>query len=228
MKAGNIEYKNLGDLPKRLPVFALSGALLLPGGQLPLNIFEPRFLKMIEDAIVGDRLIAMVQPLEEQEEGAEDTKTSNEPSLYQIGCVGRITAIQESGDGRLLLNLSGICRYKLHSKIESDKAYPIYSVEYFESDLSGEGLVDGVDRDKLLQTFRDYLEANEMEADWESIEETQTDQLVNGLCMMSPYGPAEKQAMLEAGDLVTRAETLIAITEFELAKSNGEVGSNLQ
>ena len=226
MKAGNIEYKKLSDLPLQLPVFPLAGALLLPGGQLPLNIFEPQNMEMFEDAVVGARLIAMIQPLGEI--SPQEEFSGSYDKLYKVGCVGRITAFQESGDGRYLVNLSGICRYKISTQAKSEKSYQIYDVDYFEDDLSEECPVDDVDREKLLATFKSYLEANEMDADWESVNEADTQQLVNALCMMSPYGSAEKQAMLEAASLAKRAETLIAITEFELAKSDGSAGGGLQ
>jgi Lon protease-like protein len=226
VKAGNVVYKSTADLPKQVPVFPLSRALLLPGGQLPLNIFEPRYLEMIEDALLGNRLIAMIQPLGEPTPQQEFTLS--DPELYEIGCVGRITAIQESGDGGYLVNLSGVCRFRISSQVETEKTYSIHKIEYFEGDLADIVEIGNVDRDLLLQTFRNYLEANQMDADWESVEDTDTDQLVNALCMMSPYGPAEKQALLEADNIAHRAETLIAITEFELAKSQGNPGGSLQ
>lgn len=226
MKAGNNTYEKLSDLPKQIPVFPLPGALLLPGGQLPLNIFEPQNLEMFEDAIVGDRLIAMIQPQGDITPLEEFSGTYDD--LYEIGCVGRITAFQESGDGRYLVNLSGICRYKIESEIEFDGSYQIFDVSYFEEDMNEETIHDEVDREKLLATFRSYLDANQMDADWDSVNEADTLQLVNALCMMSPYGSAEKQAMLEAGNLAARAETLIAITEFELAKSDGGSSGGLQ
>ncbi len=230
MKAGNTNYEFASDLPAHARVFPLSGALLLPGGQLPLNIFEPRFLEMFEDAVKGDRLIAMIQPLDdgEQDKGQSEDDKSDLSTLYEVGCIGRITAFQEAGDGRYLVNLSGICRYKTKSPVSSGKNYPVYEVEYFESDLSDSASHDKIDRKRLLDTFKNYLEANQMDADWESVEETDTNQLVNALCTMSPYGPAEKQAMLEAENLLLRAETLIAITEFELTKTSGDPGGNLQ
>jgi len=226
VKAGNITYNFSSDLPGQVPIFPLAGALLLPGGQLPLNIFEPRYMEMFEDAVVKDRLIAMIQPHSDVPEQLKDPTIAQK--LYDIGCLGRITAFQESGDGRYLVNLSGICRYKIMTRVKINKNYYVHNVEYFEGDLAEKIHTKGVDRDKLLKTFRSYLEANEMEADWQSVEETDTDQLVNALCMMSPYGPAEKQAMLEADNLALRAETLIAITEFELAKSSGGAGGSLQ
>ena len=226
VKAGNVTYRSGADLPLQVPVFPLSRALLLPGGQLPLNIFEPRYLEMFEDAVSGNRLIAMIQPLGEPTQREE--LTLSDPELYDIGCLGRITAFQESGDGGYLINLSGICRFEIAAKVETDKNYAIHQVKYNERDLEQDSEKNTVDRQRLLETFRSYLEANQMDADWQSVEETDTDQLVNVLCMMSPYGPAEKQAMLEAENIALRAETLIAITEFELAKSDGDSGRSLQ
>lgn len=226
MKAGNVTYEKLSDLPAHVPVFPLSGALLLPGGQLPLNIFEPQYMEMISDALAGNKLIAMMQPLEEG--SIEDKFAGTYPELYKIGCLGRITALQESGDGRYLINLSGICRYSISARVDNNKTYNCYEVEYFKADLEDTKTLENVDREKLLTTFKLYLEANQMDADWESVEETDTSQLVNALCMMSPYGPAEKQAMLEADNIALRAETLIAITEFELAKTDGSPGGGLQ
>ncbi len=226
MKAGNIIYQNITELPDQIPVFPLSGALLLPGGQLPLNIFEPQYMEMFEDAVKTDRLIAMIQPLGEPTPTEEFSGDFDE--LYKIGCVGRITAFQESGDGRYLVNLSGICRYSLVQKVESEKSYKIYHAAYFQKDLNEDVGIEDVDREKLLATFKNYLEANQMEADWDNVKETDTNQLVNALCMMSPYGSAEKQAMLEAESMAKRAETLIAITEFELAKTQDGAGGGLQ
>lgn len=219
MKVGNLTYKTSAELPAKVPVFPISGALLLPGGQLPLNIFEPEYLEMFDDAISQNRMIAMIQPLEN---AASDT------DLYKVGCLGRITAFQESGDGRYLVNLSGICRYETVAPVLSDKSYQTFEVQYFENDLIKTHDEIPVDRKRLLTTLRNYLEANQMDADWDSVEETETDQLVNALCMMSPYGPAEKQAMLEANDIVLRAETLIAITEFELTKTSEQTNGSLQ
>ncbi len=213
-------------MPLQAPVFPLSRALLLPGGQLPLNIFEPRYLEMFEDAVQGNRLIAMIQPLGEPTPREE--LTLSDPELYDIGCLGRITAFQESGDGGYLINLTGVCRFEISTKIEAKKNYAIYKMKYNESDLEQKVEEETVDRERLLETFRSYLDANQMDADWQSVADTDTDQLVNALCMMSPYGPAEKQAMLEADNIALRAETLIAITEFELAKIDGNSSGSLQ
>ena len=226
MKAGNATYLAATDIPDVVPVFPLAGALLLPGGQLPLNIFEPRYLAMVDHAVRTDRLIGMVQPALRQD--ATDTAAVEEPELCEVGCLGRITAHQETGDGRLMIGLSGVCRYRIVEETDGKDGYRRAKISPFVKELQSEDDGANVDRDALLDTFRNYLDANGMEADWESITETDNDTLVTALCMMSPYGPAEKQALLEAPDLKSRAETLIAITEIELAKASNEAGSRLQ
>ncbi len=230
MKAGNISYNGTSDIPAIVPVFPLSGALLLPGGQMPLNIFEPRYLAMIDDALCTDRLIAMVQPKHAcQKSGGKPHKQSDDhPELCDLGCLGRITAYQESGDGRYMINLSGICRYRIIREVAGCSGYRKCEISAFETELSQCDDGADVDRDSLLKTFRKYLSANDMEADWDSIRQASTETLVTALCMMSPYGPAEKQALLEAEDLRTRADTLIAITEIALARESNDSGSGLQ
>ena len=223
MQAGNARYLSEKDFPETIPVFPLSGALLLPGGQIPLNIFEPRYLQMIEDAICSDRLIGMVQPRFDL--GEADCER---PKLCGIGCVGRLTAFTETGDGRYLITLHGICRYRLLDEKPGNKPYRVFRVVPFVSDLKQNEGADQVDRAALLETFRAYLEANDMEADWDSVRRADNDILVNALSMMSPYGPAEKQALLEAPDLKTRAETLVAITEMHLARGAEDGPSVLQ
>ncbi|KTR03730.1 ATP-dependent protease [Aureimonas ureilytica] len=220
MQAGNVTYSSDADLPETVAVFPLSGALLLPGGQMPLNIFEPRYLALIDDAMSGARVIGMIQP---RLDGA--VQESGEPELCAVGCFGRITSLTETGDGRYLLNLQGIARFRILEELESDEPYRLCRVCPFTADLSpGEG-EEVVDRDALLKAFRSYLEANQLEADWESVSKASNETLVNALSMMSPYGAAEKQALLEAPDLKTRAETLVAITEISLARENSDDGN---
>lgn len=223
MKAGNATYLSLADLPDAVPLFPLSGALLLPAANMPLNIFEPRYLAMIEDSLDSHRLIAMIQPRFDQEDAEED------PDLCDVGCLGRITAFQETGDGRILINLAGVCRFRLVEEIPGVNGYRVARVAGFGDDL-GDNIeaARAVDRDGLLRTFKQFLEANDMEADWEGVREAGTETLVNTLSMMSPYGPAEKQALLEAPDLKTRAETLVAITEIMLAREAGASSGTLQ
>lgn len=223
MRAGNVNYLKVDDLPEIVPVFPLSGALLLPGGQMPLNIFEPRYLAMVDDAIGGDRLIGMIQPRFDLPAAGGD-----EPQLCDLGCLGRITALQESGDGRYLINLTGICRFRVLREMDCRRGYRRCRIAVFGRELDSSGDGADVDRDALLATFRRYLEANGMEADWDSVRRASSETLVTALCMMSPYGPAEKQALLEADTLKARAETLIAITEIALARGSGEPGATLQ
>ncbi|UPA24248.1 LON peptidase substrate-binding domain-containing protein [Shinella oryzae] len=226
MQVGNARYLKPADLPETIPVFPLTGALLLPGGQLPLNIFEPRYLAMFDDALSSHRLIGMVQPVFGGER--KDDDEAETPALCQVGCIGRITSFAETGDGRYIVSLTGICRYRLMEEVRGAKAYRSFRIAPFITDLTAHDDEQSVDRDALLSAFRAYLDANKLEADWESVERASNATLVNSMAMMSPYGPAEKQALLEAPDLKTRAETLIAITEIVLARSYGDVDTRLQ
>src|SRR5579872_1381670 len=212
-------YHGPGDLPAIIPVFPLGGALLLPRGQMPLNIFEPRYLAMVDDALKsGTRLIGMVQP------EIEETRSEPKPPLYKIGCVGRITQLAESGDGRYLLELTGIGRYRIEEELIVATPYRQCRVTYvpFADDFIARKGEAQVDREALLKALTAFLKANDLKADWNGIENAPNEALVNALAMMSPYGAAEKQAMLEAPDLRTRAEILVAITQIELAKTEGE------
>ena len=219
MQVGNARYLKPGDLPESVVVFPLSGALLLPGAQLPLNIFEPRYLAMFDAAIAGNRLLGMVQPaLGEPGESR---------SLAHVGCLGRITSTSESGDGRYITALTGICRFRLMEEVTAHQHYRTFRITPFISDLKSHHEEGTVDRPALLSAFRSYLEANKLEADWESVERADNMMLVNSLSIMAPFEPAEKQALLEAPDLKTRAETFIAIVKIVLAGS-GDTDSLLQ
>ncbi|WP_420412947.1 LON peptidase substrate-binding domain-containing protein [Roseibium sp.] len=225
MQAGNAIYETIADLPPVLPVFPLSGALLLPRTQLPLNIFEPRYIDMIDSALASNRLIGMVQP-----SAGRPASDPDHPVLESVGCAGRLTGFQETGDGRYLITLQGVTRFKIGKELSALTKFRQVEVDFapFSDDLKcGKGEED-VDRNGLLNTLRAYLDANSLEADWDSVSEAETEVLVNALCMMCPYGPQEKQALLEAHDLKTRAETLIAITEMDLARSENDGGATLQ
>jgi Lon protease-like protein len=226
MHVGNARYLKPSDLPESIPVFPLTGALLLPGGQLPLNVFEPRYLSMFDDALASHRLIGMVQPVFGEQRA--DEAASDASGLCQVGCIGRITSFAETGDGRYIISLTGVCRYRLLEEVRGGKAYRCFRIAPFITDLSSGDDEQSVDREALLAAFRAYLDANKLEADWESVERASNTTLVNSMAMMSPYGPAEKQALLEAPDLKTRAETLIAITEIVLARDYGDVDTMLQ
>jgi len=211
----NVTYHGPGDLADVIPVFPLAGALLLPRGQMPLNIFEPRYLAMVDDALrSGRRLIGMIQP-DPAHPGPE-----NKPTLFRIGCVGRMTQFSESGDGRYLIQLTGIARFRIDHELEVSTPYRQCRVSYmdFIGDFTARKGEEEVDRGSLLRALSDFLKANDLKADWQGIENAPNEALVNALAMMSPYGTAEKQAMLEAPDLKTRAEILIAVTEIELAR----------
>jgi len=220
----NAEYRGPGELPEVIPVFPLPGALLLPRGQMPLNIFEPRYLAMVDDALRdGHRLIGMIQP-----DVAHSGSEKKTPALFRVGCVGRITQLAETGDGRYILELTGVSRFKVIEELSVLTPYRQCKVDYFAfaDDFTARKGEEAVDRQALLDVLTDFLKANNLKVDWEGIESAPNEALVNALAMMSPYGPAEKQAMLEAPDLKTRAEILIAVTEMDLAKkrTSGEPG----
>jgi len=221
----NAQYRGPIDLPEVIPVFPLPGALLLPRGQMPLNIFEPRYLAMVDDALRdGHRLIGMIQPDPTQPADAD------RPKLFRVGCVGRITQLAESGDGRYLIELTGVARFQVLEELAVATLYRQCRVTYapFADDFVPRKGEQEVDRGALLAALSDFLKANNLKADWEGIEKAPNEALVNALSMMSPYGTAEKQALLEAPDLKTRAEILVAITEIELAKKNTDGEPPLQ
>ncbi len=223
MQAGNAHYRDVDDIPAVVPIFPLSGALLLPGSQMPLNIFEPRYLAMFDAAIRHTRLIGMIQPDLTGAVGA-----GGKAGLCKIGCLGRITAHTETGDGRYLLTLAGVCRYRVLEELDVTTPYRQCRIAPFASDLSDDDDGADVDRAALLSTFRAFLDANQLEADWDSVTKASNPSLVNALSVMSPFGPAEKQALLEAPDLKNRAATLVAITELSLARSGDDKPTILQ
>ena len=222
----NIAYRGPEAVPAVIPVFPLPGALLLPRGQMPLNIFEPRYLAMIDDALrSGDRLIGMIQP-DPTRPGADPDK----PHLFRVGCVGRMTQFAESGDGRYLIQLTGVARFRIAEELSVTTPYRQCRVTYqpFIDDFTPRMGEDEVDRKALLRALTSFLKANNLKADWEGIENAPNEALVNALAMMSPYDAAEKQALLEAPNLKTRAEILVAVTEIELAKSKTSGETPLQ
>jgi Lon protease-like protein len=221
----NAIYRGPADLPEIIPVFPLAGALLLPRGQMPLNIFEPRYLAMVDDSLRdGHRLIGMIQP-DPSHPGSVDR-----PELYKIGCVGRITQLAETGDGRYLLQLTGVARFRIVDELAVATSYRQCRVDFlaFADDFIGRKGEESVDRKAVLDALTAFLKANKLKADWEGIENAPNEALVNALAMMSPYDPAEKQALLEAPDLKTRAEILVAVTQIALAKSRTEGEPPLQ
>ena len=216
-------YRNPSDLPQRIPVFPLSGALLLPRADLPLNIFEPRYVAMIEDALASHHLIGMIQPAQEQAKEAV-------PGLLKVGCVGRITAYAETADDRILVTLTGVSRFAIADELDTDTPYRQVIADYhpFAVDLVSDLGASEVNRSALLKAFRDYLNANNMNADWDQVDAASTEVLVNTLSLLAPYPPQEKQALLEAPDLKTRADVLVALTEVALRRMSPGGKSQLQ
>jgi Lon protease-like protein len=207
------QYHSYTDLPGSLPLFPLTGAVLLPRGALPLNIFEPRYLEMVEYALTGDRLIGMIQPTEHED-------TTLKPKLSQVGCAGKITSFRETEDNRYLITLSGICRFRLTSEMESATPWRAGFCDFapFGGDLAQMSDED-FPRDRLLAALKVYLSSRDMKADWKSVMTAPGETLVNALAMMCPFDPAEKQALLEAQSFQDRASTLMALLEM-----GGEAG----
>ncbi|MDX5360467.1 MAG: LON peptidase substrate-binding domain-containing protein [Alphaproteobacteria bacterium] len=209
-------YRTVADLPGLVPIFPLAGALLLPRGRLPLNIFEPRYLAMVNDALAGERTIAMVQPSPCPATGGPA------PDLYRVGCLGRITQFSETGDGRYLITLTGICRFRIGDEPEAATPYRQVIPEYgdFVRDLA-EDSGDILDRPRFLKALNAYLVANKLDADWGSIEGAPAESLVNTLAMLLPFEPQEKQALLQAPGLTERADALLALLELAAAGQAG-------
>ena len=207
------------DLPETIPIFPLPGALLLPRARLPLHIFEPRYLAMIEDALkTPARLIGMVQPRAE----------GKSPSLHKVGCAGRISTFAETEDGRYMVTLTGISRFAIEAEVEGFTPYRRVNALWgdFAGDLSGPERDESFDRKRFLTTLRAYFESEELQTDWDSIREAENEMLVNSLCMLCPFETEDKQALLEAPTLTARRETLTTLMEFALR--SGETGERLQ
>jgi uncharacterized protein len=221
-------YRQPEDLPSIIPVFPLQGCILLPRSALPLNIFEPRYLAMVNDALAGDRVIGIVQPSTPAADG--ESPQGKSCPLRQTGGAGRITSFSETEDGRILITLTGVARFDIVHEQPSAGPYRLCQVSYetYAKDfVQGHGQ-DAVDWPRLLRVLRTYLDARKLSADWASIERSPAELLVNTLAMISPYGPEEKQALLEAPDLRERADVLMTLAQMELARPEDGSGSSLQ
>lgn len=207
------------DIPASIPIFPLSGGLLLPYARRPLNIFEPRYLEMIDHALRGDRLIGLIQPQDTSEESPQ-----GQVPVQKIGTIGRITHFEEAEDSRYFVILEGVCRFEYVKEMPTMSPFrrAMVSAGDFASDFDREFGEEAVDRPRFLKMMRDYAEFGNFDLNWDEIEKTGTADLVNFCCMVSPYGAAEKQALLEADSLEARAETLIAMAEIEMAKGGGD------
>ncbi|MEM1360256.1 MAG: LON peptidase substrate-binding domain-containing protein [Pseudomonadota bacterium] len=205
------------DLPDTIPVFPLPGALLLPRAKLPLHIFEPRYLAMLDDTLkTSHRLIGMVQPRE--------VPGSNSNKLHTIGCAGRVTAFSETEDGRYMITLSGASRYRIKREIGGFTPYIRADVDWsgFDRDLGHAEKDEGIDRTHLMELLKRFFEAKGLSTDWDSLKEADCELLINSLSMLCPFELEDKQALLEAPSLRTRRETLVTLIEFALRGGNNE------
>ncbi|PWE48883.1 ATP-dependent protease [Thioclava sp. NG1] len=199
-----------GDLPEILPLFPLPGALLLPRARLPLHIFEPRYLQMIEDCMkTKSRLIGMIQPIKGPE---------GQNHLNTIGCAGRLTGFSETEDGRYMITLSGISRYRILQEVEGFTPYIRAEVSWagFERDLGPAEHDKGFDRDDFLDLLSKFFHAQGLDTDWQTLKDADDELLINSLGMLLPLEPEDKQALLEAPCLATRRETLVTLIEYAL------------
>jgi len=222
-------YQSLADLPGELAVFPLAGAILLPRASLPLNIFEPRYLQLFDDVMRTTRLVGVIQPVGEG--GPTGSPQERSAAVREIGCAGRVVTYQEHEDGRLTIVLAGVGRFRVTDERDVSHPYRVFGVDFapFTGDLEANKGEQDVDRERLLDTLRRYLALRNLKADWAAISRTGAEQLVNWLSVASPFGPGEKQALLEAETLRERAEVLITLAEMELATGGGgDGGGRLQ
>ncbi|WP_394764501.1 LON peptidase substrate-binding domain-containing protein [Phenylobacterium sp.] len=206
-----------------IPVFPVDGAMLLPGGDLPLQVFEPRYLNMIDDAMAGDRIIGMIQT----RQGGDRER----PKLSDVGCAGRITSYAETSDGRYLITLTGVCRFDAGAELTIPTPYRQLRARYdrFEGDLADDGaaLAPESARNRFAKALKRYLNRRELDIDWETAHTAPLEALVNSLAMGLPFEPAEKQALLEAPDLAARFETLSTLLEID-GEDDDDEGHSLQ
>ena len=193
------------ELPETLPIFPLAGAILLPGARIPLNIFEPRYLRMTASALRESRLIGMIQPLQDDDDGCGD--------VFSVGCAGRITSFSETADGRLAIILDGICRFRVSEELETAEGFRRIVPLWNEFQMDLDAPVDSGDRASLLGALRAYAERTGLDLDWESIDRSETVDIVRVFSMIGPFSPTEKQAIVEAANLLERTRTLIAMLD---------------
>lgn len=209
-------YRKPADLPLTIPLFPVSGAIVLPRGVLGLNVFEPRYLNMVDDALGGDRLIGMIQPAP----GEEDEET---PGLSRVGTVGRITSFNETDDGRYLISLTGICRFLVDREVEAGTPYrqAVVSYDAFAADFAASPGAD-IDRLSLIQSLKRYAASNGFEVDWSTVDQTPVETIINLAAQLCPFDPAAKQALLEAHSLEERCDALVALVEWDAAADDDQ------
>ncbi|WP_297772135.1 LON peptidase substrate-binding domain-containing protein [uncultured Roseovarius sp.] len=206
------------DLPEIIPIFPLPGALLLPRSCLPLHLFEPRYLAMLDDTLkTPGRLIGMVQP--NRVPGREGGT-----GLHSIGCVGRVTQFSETEDGRYMITLTGLSRYRIADEVEGFTPYRRAKVSWagFERDMGPADGDPGFDRSAFMNILARYFQARELQTDWDSLKEAEDELLINSLSMLLGFEPEDKQALLEAPSLSTRRETLVTLIEYALRGGDNE------
>lgn len=208
------------QLPDTLPIFPLSGVLLLPGAKLPLNVFEPRYLAMVFDALAGHRMIGMVQPLQPGGYAGDGLPTEDgRPKVHKVGCAGRIVSFNETDDGRLLLALSGVCRFEIVRELDlAQGGYRRVSTVFtpYRADLDRDDEPVDLDRERLMAGLAAFFRSRNLSTDWDAVKQADDANLVSSLSMVLPFGPAEKQGLLEAADATARAKLLIAFLEMNV------------
>ncbi|MEM7679613.1 MAG: LON peptidase substrate-binding domain-containing protein [Pseudomonadota bacterium] len=204
------------DLPDVLPIFPLEGVLLLPGGNLPLNIFEPRYLAMVETAMASHRMIGMVQPK------TEEPKHSGKSAIYDVGCAGKITEFAETEDGRYLISLTGISRFHVEQELSVVTNFRQINADWtsYKDDVVKADCLD-MDREKLKNLLADYFSKNDMDCDWQAIEQADDSRLITCLSMACPLSPSEKQALLEAKDCGNRADLFMTMLQMAICAEDG-------
>jgi len=226
MSARNPFEPSFERLPETLPIFPLSGVLLLPGGKLPLNIFEPRYLAMVFDALAGARMIGMVQPTQPGGFAGDGLPSQDgRPRVHQVGCAGRIVSFNESEDGRLLLALSGVCRFQIGRELDmAQGGYRRVSALFspYRADLDRDEETVSLDRERLMAALSAFFRGRNLSTDWDAVKKAADGSLVDSLSMVLPFGPAEKQALLEAPDTSARAKLLVAFLEMNAYGAPGE------
>jgi hypothetical protein len=217
-------YRRAADLPQVIPIFPLDGALLLPGGDLPLQIFEPRYLNMVDDVMTGERVIGMIQ-----------TKAGGDrdrPKLARVGCLGRVTSYAETSDGRYLITLTGVCRFEAGEELSIPTPYRQLRARYdrFEGDLSRdeEAMAAESVRSRFARALKRYLNNRELDIDWDTANSAPLESLVNSLAMGLPFEPAEKQALLEAQDLTGRFDALTTLLEIDSMEDGDDESHSVQ
>ena len=216
-----LKRRTAEELPAIIPIFPLAGVLLLPGGRLPLNIFEPRYLEMTQDAMASHRIIGMIQP-------ADPHSSDLEPEIYETGCAGLITEFEETGDNRILITLTGVCRFEVATELPREELlYRRVTARYqsYANDLIQENAV-ALNRDRLISALKKFFETRGIKADWSAIDDLCNEDLMTSFAMACPFGPSEKQALLECRETSERSSMFQALLEMAAHERDGTARAN--